>query len=865
MLQITQIRLDYGSLKKENRYRITDNSNPVFSWTVLSDGTNVTQEAFAVRVWSGEEVLWDTGWQRSRETEIVYAGRELPLERRIYVSVTVRDSRGLCSEAFTEYFFRSSLKELEPCWITSSEDKGNQALYFKKDFICWKKVAHAVVYACGLGYHELYLNGKRIDRAVLDPAFSDYTRHCYVTVIPEAEEFLEEQNCISAIVGQGWRRVGNEADYYWKPIKFCGSPQLMMALHLEYEDSSTEIVSTDDTWLWGEGPIVFSHLFDGETFDAGRRDPDWNLFGAALEGLAPARCVEEPGGKLEPMTLEPIQEQGVYQARTVTPIGPDSCVADFGQNIAGVCRLRIPDGLKRGQQIRIQFVEELDEDGSGYLPSLRKAKSTDTYIAAGDDRDLAAWTPSFTYHGFRYACIQGLGMIDPKSITAVSRYTDVAKDSFFTCGSGLLNAIQTCIVQTEKANIQSILTDCPQRDERLGWMNDATVRFGLTPYGFDIGRLFPKVVEDILDTQWEDGSITCTAPYVLGNRPADPVCSSFLIAGQQAWLHTGNVSIIRKAYEGFASWEAKLGELASDHIVEYTAYGDWASPIYACVGGEGNIDATLSACTPGSLLSTGFYYYNAVLLREFAELLGKQEDAAYYKELAGQIKKAMLEKWWDDEKAVMATGSQGSQSFALWLGIVPEERRAAAAKHIHEDLVRSEYHFTTGNICTRYMLEMLTEYGYVEDAWTLMTREDYPSIGYMLQNEATTIWERFELKKNNGMNSHNHPMYGAVGYWFYAYLAGIKPVGKGCSKLVIKPFFPKRLLSVNAKVETVRGDIVVRWVRRYGKVYLYVTLPFSTEAEIIFAGRSYQVGSGFHRYEVDEGVFDDTIEEENKL
>ncbi len=853
MIQVTNIRLDYGKLQKENRYRITENPNPVFSWAVQSDGSNVTQEACSVKVWSQEELLWETGWTASTEQEIVYAGAELPRERRIYVSIVVRDSRGEESEPYEEYFFFSALRELDLKWIAASEDKGDQALYFKKDFTCRRKVAHATMYACGLGYQELYLNGKRVDTSILDPAVSDYTKHCYYAVLPEVEHILNDQNCIGVVVGQGWRR--NEAcePRGWAPVKFFGSPQLSLALRLTYEDGTTEVIYTDETWLCGDGPIVYSHLFDGEVYDAARVKKGWDRIGIVPEGFLAAKPVESPGGIAASMVQEPIREQEVYGARTVTPIRDGVYVVDFGQNMAGTCSLRLPKGLKTGQRIQVKFMEFLDEDGSVYMDTLRTAKSTDTYIAAGDERDLAIWKPSFTYHGFRYAQIEGLKMIDPEAITAVSCYSDVATGSFFSCGSALVNAIHKNILQTEKANIHSILTDCPQRDERLAWMNDATVRFEGTPYNFDIGRLFPKVVQDILDTQSEDGAITCTAPFVLGFRPADPVCAAFLVAGQQAVLHTGNLDVIQKAYDGFAMWEKRIGKLAVDDIVDYTAYGDWAAPVYACKGGDTNIDARESGCTPGVFMSTGYYYYNAVLLEQFACILGKTEDASYYQKLAEQIKTSMLRKWWNEEAAVMATGSQGCQSFALWLGIIPKERCQDAARLIHEDLVRREYRFTTGNLCTRYMLEVLTKYGYVEDAWMLMTREEYPSIGYMIQNEATTIWERFELKKSKDMNSHNHPMYGSVGYWFYAYLAGIKPVAKGFEKMVIQPCFPRKLLSVNAKVETVKGDVIVRWVRRYGKAYLYVTLPFGTRAEIIFAGKCYTAGSGFHMYEVEEG------------
>lgn len=860
MIRVTGIRLDYGGLggnrrergRENNRYRVTENPNPVFSWSVQSDGSDGVQEAFSLRVWSDGEVFWETGWIHSGKQEAVYRGRKLPAEQRICVSVAVEDNRAARSAGYEEYFFLSGLPELTLNWIAALRDKKDQALYFRKEFVCQRKVARATAYICGLGYHELYLNGKRIDTAVLDPAVSDYTKHCYFAVLPEVEEFLEQENCIGVVVGQGWRRNEECKPRGWAPVKFFGSPQLSMALSLVYADGTRELIHTDASWLCGEGPITYSHLFNGETYDAGKRQKDWNLFGKTPRGFEPVRLAAAPGGKPVSMVQEPIREQEIYLPRTVTPMGEDVYVVDFGQNIAGVCALRLPEHLRKGQRIQIKFTEFLNEDGLANMDTLRTAGSTDTYLAAGDELDLTVWKPSFTYHGFRYVQIKGMGLVEPGDLTAVSCYSDVATGSFFTCGSALINAIQKNIIQTEKANIHSIFTDCPQRDERLGWMNDATVRFEETPYNFDIGRLFPKVVADMMDTQSEDGAITCTAPFVLGFRPADPVCSSFLIAGQQALLYTGNMEIIRKAYDSFVMWEKRIGQLAEDYIVEYTAYGDWAAPVYACINGDTNIDATNSSCTPGAFMSTGYYYYNAVLLREFARLLGKTEDVAYYQKLAEMIRGAMLEKWWDEEHAVMATGSQACQSFALWLGILPEEHTKAAAEHIHRELVQSGYQFTTGNLCTRYMLEMLTKYGYVEDAWTLMTREEYPSIGYMIQNEATTIWERFELKKSNCMNSHNHPMYGAVGYWFYAYLAGIRPVSEGFESMEIRPYFPRKLLSVNAKVETVKGDVAVRWVRRYGKICLYVTLPFGTRAKIRFAGKTYAAGSGFHIYEVEE-------------
>ena len=383
----------------------------------------------------------------------------------------------------------------------------------------------------------------------------------------------------------------------------------------------------------------------------------------------------------------------------------------------------------------------------------------------------------------------------------------------------------------------------------MGWLNDATSRFEATPYIADVGRLFPKIVRDCIDVQDADGSITCTAPFAFGCRPADPVCSSYLLAGWEAWLHTGNLEILEEGFEGFAAWNAFLRSHSENGSVDYSYYGDWAAPAYACQSEE----FAVSAVTPGILMSTGYYYFNSRLLAQIADLLGKPERAEAFRREAEGIREAFLKKWWNAETGCVGTGSQGCQSFALWLDILPEEGRQRAADLLHSDLVEKQFRFTTGNLCTRYMLEMLVKYGYVEDAWTLLTREEYPSIGFMIQNEATTVWERFELKKNPLMNSHNHPMYGAVSRWFFACLAGLTPLDGGWKRFAVQPCFPEKLLSASAGVPTPYGEAVLRWVHRYGSRYVYLQVPFGTTAVVTLPGLgTFEAGSGFHHWELPE-------------
>ena len=848
MVQINQLRLNYGAMKNGTRGRISCSCNPVFSWAVISDKQNSEQKACRIRVWCAEQLLWDTGWIETAEQQITYNGNTLPSERKICFTAEVRDNQGETSLPAEEYFYVSGLPNYSPTWIAADQDEQGKAVYFRHDLHFQKKPVHATLYVCGIGYHAVTINGVPLDESVLDPATADYSRTVYYVMTPELESRLTKgDNCIGVVLGEGWRR--NEGQYLHcigdRSVEFFGIPQLSVILNVEYEDGASQVIKSDENWLCGYGAITYNHLFNGETTDYRKAIPGWDTVGGCTELFCHAKEVPSPGGKATVMELEPILEQEIYPAQTITPLKGNMQVVDFGQNIAGVCRLRLPKNLKAGQTITIDHMEFLDDDGSLYLPNLRGAKCRDTYIAAGNGQDPQYWQPQFTYHGFQYAQVTGLPLLQPEDIKAVSLYTDVASKSFFRCGSGLVNEIQKAIVQTEKANIHSILTDCPQRDERMGWMNDATVRFEETPYNFDIGRLFPKIIADIADTQAEDGSITCTAPRIYGERPADPVCSSFLVAGMQALLHTGNRHVIEQAFEPYVRWEECLGTYTDEYIVNYSYYGDWAGPVYACVDGDHDLNAVHSLHTPGIFMSTGYYYYNAVLIAQFAALLNKPQEEQRFAELAENIREAMLKKWWNSETGQMATGSQGCQSFALWLGIIPEEKRALAALRLHEDLVERNYRITTANLCTRYIMDALTQNGYVDDAWRLITSEEYPSLGYMLQNEATTIWERFELKKEPGMNSHNHPMYGAVGYWFYAYIAGIRPTAPGFSEVTVQPYFPKGLLSANAAVDTVKGALIVRWVKQFGETRLFVTVPFGVKATVVFDGKKHQVGSGY--------------------
>ena len=848
MVKISKLYLNYSQLKKDFRYRISDAANPVFSWAVISSKTNAYQSAYKIIIKDGKNLLWDSGKVESREQSAVFSGSALPAGVKLDVCLTVWDNAGEESRQYRDYFYNGVLDEWNAEWIAHPDDTNGENkslrknLTFKKDIIIPENLESACLFVCGLGYHKVKINGKEADVSVLDPAHSDYSKTCYYAVLPEiADLFRQGPNSIDITVADGWRNIDSSLinkHIGERGITFNGIKQLSAILTLKYKNNETNNISAGSDWHVFVDHSVENNLFDGETLDMTKSPGE----------LKQAAIVRAPCQNMRAQALQPIRYMKEYGAKSVYSPGPGVYAVDFGQNIAGTAKLRIPENLKEGQKITIKFAEVKDENGLLYTAPLREAKCTDVYIAAGNGKDIDIWQPSFTYHGFRYAQVEGLDLLDKHDITAVSLYTDIDNESFFECGDALVNKIHKNAVMTERANMHSILTDCPQRDERMGWMNDATVRFEETPYNFDIGRIFPKIVRDIIDAQSEDGAITCTAPFVFGGRPADPVCSSFLIAGYQALMHTGNLEIIREAYSNFKAWEDFLLSKSENYIVNYSYYGDWAGPAYAC----DQPDGAHSALTPGILMSTGYSYFNAGLLSKFAGMLGYESDVKKYTETAEKIKTAFLDKWFDKKTCIVAAGSQASQAFALRLGLIPKEYEQKTAEKMKDDLITNNYKITTGNLCTRYLFDMLAEYGYIDTAWELITRQEYPSYGFMIQNEATTIWERFELKLNPGMNSHNHPMYGAADYWFYAYLAGVKPVSPAFDEFTVEPYYPDKLLSLNAVIDTVKGDISIRWVKQYGKLWLYVTVPFGAEANIKTREGYFKAGSGSHKFLIRE-------------
>lgn len=838
----TNMKVNY--MKSE--YAVADTQNPIFSWGARHQIQDSRQAAYCIKVTHMNEVLWDSGFVYSSSQTAVYAGRPLPSGAIIEWRLRIKDENGNMSRETRACFKTACYDKLCGRWIASPEEKGHEVQYFQQNFSLESRPVRAALYYCGLGLSKPYINGFETDSYRLQPVHTNYAKECCYVISPLDEHlFRLGENKIEILVAGGWRK--NYGEYLnnmsaLRKIDFMGNMCLWAELVMYFEDGKSMVVATDESWDCSTGNIVYSHIFNGEIYDERIKDSIKNK--AISSDFAPLKLVPQ---YIEPICvkkeIKPINEYDINGLR----------VYDFGENIAGVSRLKV-DGNCKGAEFIIRHAEDISQTGELFTDTLRSAKATDIYICDDGERNFV-YVPEFTYHGFRYATLEVKGEFDGSiELSAFVLYTDIDTDGYFRCGDQTVNEIYKTILRTERGNIHSIATDCPQRDERMAWMNDATVRFMSMPYHFNTPRLFEKIIQDIANEQDDMGRLTCTAPFVYGERPADPVCSAYLVAAYENYLLTGNANEIKKHYAGFEAWNDFLNSQAPDGIVNYSYYGDWAGPEDCCytVGTIGNSDvrkteeydtgAANSLYIPGEMISTAFYCMNLSLMVKFAELVGKNNHKYIIEKK--RVRGAFLNKWFDETMAMVGNGTQGEQALALFAKLIPKEYEQKAAKHMADSVIADGYRLKTGNLVTPMLMEMLSKYGYQDIAWKLLTRKEYPSWGYMLANGATTVWERFELKKECGMNSHNHPMYGAVSGWLFRSLAGFRVI-KPSELFELAPNIPTELLYFEMRIPVLYGSIYLKCEKKYGKLTAMVDVPFGTNVILKFADKEYKLKHGF--------------------
>lgn len=806
-----------------------DSRTPQFSWQLKSERRNVRQSAYQVIVSDSEEKLnkgegnvWNSGKVISAQSAgVLYRGAPLESRKIYYWKVLVwSGDQNTPSEGETASFEMGLLNQSDWSgdWVGFPSGWIGKVHYFRRVFHLPKDVVRARAYVAGIGYNELEINGKKVGNQVLDPATSDFSKTIYYSTY-DIKSYLNKENVMVIAVAPGW----------------YGMPKLRMQMEFYFSDGSMEVINSSSIRNVTLGPVVSAGILDGEYYDARMEKPEWNLpSDTIIKGLpnqiwGVAPVVEAPGGKMAAQQLEPIRIVEDFKPISVSEVKPGIYVVDAGQNMAGWVALNVKG--ERGTKVTMRFAETLYADGTVNQENLRTAAATDVYILKGEG--VENWEPRFTYHGFRYMQVEGWpGKPTTENFAVKKVRSDVEEAGTFNCSNDLLNRINLMVKRTEAANLHSIPTDCPQRDERMGWLNDLTARIDQALYNFNLHRFYAKFIRDICDTQNEKGEITCTAPYKVGGKPADPVSVSFLLLALKSYEYYGNTEIIRENYSNMKAWVDYLSTRTKDGIVDYSYYGDWAPP--AEFGVQGHSYGALSASTPGELMSTGYLYYSAKVLSRLAEILGNVDDQSAYNQLAVKTLDAFNRKFWDEGKGGYGSNNQSCNSFALFIGAPSKENLPRVVANLVSDVQKHGFHLTTGNLCTKYLLETLTENGEVETAYKIATQTTYPSWGYMLAKGATTLWERWEYETGGSMNSHNHPMMGSVGSWMYKYIAGILPDSEnpGFGKFILRPHLVKDLQFADATYKSVKGDIRSAWKKQKGEVIYSVTIPANSSAVV---------------------------------
>lgn len=748
-------------------------------------------------------------------------------------------------------------------------EKHEHSPQLRTEFTLEKEVEHARAHLVTLGYGELYINGERVGEDQLNPGWTSYDHLALYATYDIGELLSEDENAIGVWLGRGWFSktaewpagvlLPDKPDVPQYPTGVnsnwdsFGPPRTLVQVNVEYADGTTETVASDTSWEAtseaAPSPIRENDIWDGETYDARDEQPGWTEPGfdatswiSAVEMPPPSESdypfevsaeTSDPTGSpvtsderaeteettLHPQRVEPIRVTKTFDPVSISDDG-DGYVVDFGQNFAGWIELTVHEA-DEGDEIVIKHGENLQEDGTFDMRSTRTAEAIDRYIAKGADEET--YEPRFTYHGFRYGKIEGYpGDLSPEDVVGKAVHTDFEKRGSFACSNDELNQVQHAAEWTLRSNIHSLPTDCPQRDERLGWTGDGHMSAHADLFNFDAVRLYEKWLRDHAVNQFPSGNMSDTIPHGWGGRDADPNWAKTRVTIAWAlYRHTGDDRVLEEHYEGMKAYVDYWHDQADNHIVPAgkTHYGDHLSP-----------DGAFAA--PRALMNTFALYQATEMVANSAEELGEAADEELYRERTAAIADAFNDEFLDPETGVYGNGNQTSYVLPLFLGIVPEEYEEQVIENLVTRITtEDDGTLRTGFVGTRPLLASLVEYGHEELAYHIVSQPERPGWVYMIRNGATTLWEAWntleELDNDATLTSLNHRNWPLVSEWFFRQLAGIEIGEPGFEHVVFDPIVPSDLSWADGSVDTVRGEVASQWERTNNGLELVVTVPWN--------------------------------------
>jgi alpha-L-rhamnosidase len=826
-----------------------------FSWHLVGDGVGRRQTAYQVQVGRAEDdsggeasSLWDSGRAEiEHSTDIAYEGARLEPARRYHWKARVWDEAGRLGPWSSTATFESALglragwdgcswiglgRGGEPFDVPSGNGPVDPvalpmrpAPYLRRAFTLGAGVVSARLYATALGIYRVSVNGVPAGENVLAPGWTDYSKRLLYQTYDVTDLLVEGENVIGAIVADGWACGFFGFDSKRSGAHYAREPQLLAQLVAHFGDGSEQRVATDGGWTSSTGPIVYADLLMGERRDAVRGPQDWDRPGYDAAAWRPASCHERGAAQLVADPGPPIVIAEELPAQSVVgPVGGE-LIVDFGQNLAGWCRLRVDEPA--GRLVRVRHAEVLASDGSLYVDNLRTARQTDMFTTSGGEELLE---PRFTLHGFRYAGISGLSnTVTPGDVTACVVHSDTPRTGSFECSSSAINKLFTNIDWGQRGNFISIPTDCPQRDERLGWLGDAQIFVRTAAYNRDVASFFSKWLDDVSDAQLPSGAFTDFAPSLGYDWAGAPAWGDAgVVVPWTMYKMYGDRAVLERNYRPMTAWMDFLASRNPDRLRAHQLgnnYGDWLAP-------KGDF-------TPSELIGTAYWAYDAGLMAEISRAIGRSEDAAHYEDLVGDIREAFA-KAFVGASGRMEPETQTAYVLALYMGLISDELRADAAAHLVEAIARADWHLDTGFVGVGYLLPVLSSNGYTDVAYRLLEQRSFPSWRYSIDRGATTIWERWDgWTEENGfqsaeMNSFNHYSLGSVGEWLYRFVLGIDmaPGGAGFDQVVIRPHPGGSLTFARGSFRSVRGEISTAWSCDGDRFTLDVEIPPNVRASV---------------------------------
>lgn len=815
-------------------------ATPHFSWMLSSEQRNVKQSFYEIKVQqvnAGKKAasIWESGKTNGYVSSwVTYGGKPLSGNTRYSWQVRVWDTAGNVSPWSEQAFFHTgffSKDDWKAKWITIGfpEDSTRPAQLYRKQFDLRKKPVSAMLFITAQGMYEASLNGERIGDGWLTPGWTSYNKRLQYQVYDVTKQMIAGKNALAVTLGNGWYRspLGwvNNKDIYGKDLA------LLAQLHITYADGSQQVIATDETWKSNTGAIRFSEIYNGEIVDLRKQQEGWNkpVFD---DSIWPGVISKEFDKKRLVATInEHVKTQEVFQPKRIFTSPKGETIIDFGQNLVGWVRIKING--KPGDSVFITHAEVLDKQGNMYYDNMREAKCLNVYISNG--KGEASFHPHFTWQGFRYAAVKGYpGNLTADKVEAVALYSDMEETGGFSTSNTLINQLQHNIQWGQRGNFLDVPTDCPQRDERLGWTGDAQAFFNTAAFNYNVYPFFSKWLQD-LESDQVNGAVPWVVPNVLNS---DNVNSSgwsdvATIIPWNMYLAYGDTALLARQYGSMKAYVESIRSVAKNNLWNSGwHFGDWL--FYR----PHDDNDGRAAVTDKFLIAQCFYAHSAELLAKSARVIGKQEDAALYMRLTDTLKQAFQREYMTSEGRLVSS-TQTAYVLALQFDMLPANLRQQAADRLAQN-VESYGHISTGFLGTPYICHLLTKYGYHSLAVKLLLREKYPSWLYPVTMGATTIWERWDGMKPDssfqtpGMNSFNHYAYGAIGDWLYRVVAGIDidESAPGYRHININPHPVKELGKVQASLLTPLGKVSTIWQPGEGETIFEVVIPANATALI---------------------------------